>query len=576
MLGTPHYMSPEQAAGVVERLDARADVWSLGVMLYELLTGTRPFSGANSRAVIWAVTTSRPQPVAALEPAAPPELAAVVERALAKRPADRYAHAGELAEELGRFLDGRLVLAHSYTARQRLGRFARRHAALLSAAAVFSLALAATFALGVRRILAERDRANREAQTAQRVASFLADVFRVSDPSEERGSSVTARELLDRASGQIGPALSQEPEVEARLLEVMGNTYDGLGLYPAAHKLLQQALDLRRRTLGPEHPDTLETMRSLAFLLDEEGHYPEAEQLYREALAARRRLLGPAHPDTLKTLGSLASTLVAEGKAGESEALGREAVEGLRRTRGPEHPDTLRAMGNRIVALVMLERYADAEALTRETLALKRRVFGPDHRSTQKTMLNLGALLMRLGRFADAVALNQELLAVQRRTLGPEHPDTLQTQLNLGGALDEVGRLAEAEALDRELLGLQRKVLGPEHPTTLLAAANLSEALHHLGRDAEGEPLLREALATQRRVLGPGHPDVAASELVLAAISGAARRPEECLALLQAAVAHGLPASDLRKVETGRDFEALRGDPRLAALLAQAKGSSHP
>jgi len=569
IIGTPHYMSPEQALGEVGSVDERSDVWGLGVILYELLTGVRPFQGESSQAVLKAVAAGSVAPVRRILPAAPVELAAVAERALSRDPARRYANAGELADELSRFLTGRLVAAHTYSTSDLVRRWLRRHAALVTATAVFLATLAVLSVIGVRRVVAERDRASREAQTTDRVATFLTKMFLVADPSEGRGATVTARELLDTAASEVATGLDTEPELQARLLDTMGRTYAGIGLLPDAHRMLQQAVDLRRRTLGPEHRDTLASVRALASLLDDEGHYPESEAMYRDVLEIQRRRLGADHPDVLATEGSLASVLFAEGRAAESEAVARGALERIRKLKGSDSRDALRLMNLIGISLIVQGNLPEAERVLEETLGIQRRVLGADHRSTMKTVLNLGGVLIEEHRPAEALRLYDELLPVQQRVLGPIHPDTLQTLHNKGVALAEAGRDADAVALMRELGVLQQKVFGPDHPETARTELQLGSSLSKLGRRAEAEPILRSAQERLARALGPKHSNVAEADVALARILATSGRSAEALDRLEHAIAADIPAGLRAGLATDPDLAALQGEPRFRALTAE-------
>jgi len=197
-----------------------------------------------------------------------------------------------------------------------------------------------TQAVQLRRIRLERDKATRERDRATRITDFMTSMFKVSDPSEARGNSITAREILDRASNDVDTGLTKDPEAQAQMMHVMGNVYANLGLYPRAQSLDQRAMEIRRRVLGPEHPDTLGSMNNLGLVLRNEGHYAEAEKLDRETLDLRRRVLGPEHPDTLMSMNNLGSVLYREGHYAEAEKLYREALDVQRHVLGPENPKT--------------------------------------------------------------------------------------------------------------------------------------------------------------------------------------------------------------------------------------------
>jgi len=191
--------------------------------------------------------------------------------------------------------------------------------------AVLLLGCAVTAAIQARRIARERDRANREAGASQRVAEFVTNMFKVSDPSEARGNQVTAREILDQASSQVESGLAKDPELQARMMDVMGGVYSSLGLNSRARPLLEKAVDTQAHVLGPNDPTTLRSKHKLAVVLFIQEQFAEGEKLDREVLEARRRVLGPEHPDTLCTMNNLATTIGRQGRA-MSEGLEREHV----------------------------------------------------------------------------------------------------------------------------------------------------------------------------------------------------------------------------------------------------------
>jgi non-specific serine/threonine protein kinase/serine/threonine-protein kinase len=603
MMGTPEYMSPEQADQREQNIDTRTDVYSLGVILYQLLVGVLPFEvkalrAAGLEAILRVIREQEPPKpstrIRSLGPASAEsaekrreeprsfvrhlqgELDWITMKALEKDRARRYGSPAELGADIERHLRNEPVLAHPPSAGYRASKFVRRHRFGVAAAisgVVLLIGFAAAMGMQARRIAIERDRANRQAEAAQRVADFMKGMFKVSDPSEARGNSITAREILDNASKQIDTGLAKDPETQAQLMDVMGEVYESLGLYPRAQPLLEHALDIQRRVHGPRNPETLKAADDLAWLLLEEGHYAEAEKLGRETLDIRRQVSGPEHPDTLKTINHLAVTLGKEGRFAESEKMQRELLDIQRRVLGPEHPDTLKTIINLANTLRNEGRYAESEKMQRELLDSERRVLGPEHPNTLKTINNLALNLAKEGKdhYAEAEILQREVLDTQRRVLGPEHPDTLKTTNNLAITLGKEGRYAEAEKMQRELLEVQRRVLGPEHPDTLLAINNLADTLSREGRYAESEKMQRELLDIQRRVLGPENPNTALSVANLGSLAALQGRRNEAFSLLREAIDHGLRPADDLYLEKDSSLKSLHGDPRFAALVADAK-----
>ncbi len=531
-MGTPEYMSPEQADPSVRDIDTRTDVYSLGVILYVLLAGTQPFDTGRrqeqsldellrklreeepprpstkvnsdqdtSRGMAEARSTDPNQLVSKLRG----DLDWIAMKALEKDRARRYGTPSELAADIRRYLNHEPVVARPASVGYQLRKYVRRHRVAVGVAAGLVLVLAAFSvlqALQLRRITRERDRANRERERATRITDFITGLFKMSDPSQARGNSVTAREILDKASDDMGTGLAKDPEVQSQMMQVMASTYQNLGLYPRAHELAKRALDSRLSLLGPDNQKTLESMTQLGFILDREGHYAEAEKLERQAFAGKRRILGAEDPLTIETMDDLANALGHEGHYDEAEKLDREAIEAGTRKLGAENEQMLRATADLGVALWNQARYAEAEKVYRQLVDVERRVLGPDDPRTLKAMGNLGLTLKSQGRVVEAEPLYREVLANAQRVLGPNHPDTAFDMDRLADLLSTEGRLADAEKLTREELAIRSRTLGPEHTRTLVAKINLSDELFKEGHIRVAETLQREVLETQIRIRG--------------------------------------------------------------------------
>jgi len=537
LVGTPEYMSPEQADQREQNIDTRTDVYSLGVILYELLVGVLPFEtkalrAAGLDAVLRVIREQEPpkpstkvrsmgdgSTAAAEKRREEPrtfarhlqgELDWITLKALEKERGRRYGSATELSADISRYLRSEPVLAGPATKGYLIKKYAARHRVGLAAAAVvllLAIGFVLTQAVELHRIRLERDRANRERDRATRITDFMTSMFKVSDPSEARGNKVTAREILDKASSDVNSGLTRDPELQAQMMSVMGTVYDNLGLYSRAKELQEGALKIRQRVLGEEHPDTLTSADSLARVLAHEGHFAEAEKIFRETFEVRRRVRGPEHPDTLKSEDHLALVLYDEGHYPEAEKMLRETLEVQRRVLGPQSVDTLTSINNLANLLWSEGHYAEAEKLDRETLEVNRRILGPEHPATLKSTLSLANVLHHEGNYAEAEKLDREAINVQRRVLGPEHEDTLTSINNLANDLVDEGQYVEAEQLDRETLEIRRRVLGPEHPDTLMSMNNLANVLYFEGHFPEAVKLHRETLDLKSRVLGPEHPD---------------------------------------------------------------------
>jgi serine/threonine protein kinase/Tfp pilus assembly protein PilF len=511
LVGTLAYMSPEQVLADPLELDTRSDVYSLGVILYELLAGRLPY--VISRNLPEAVQTIREEDPARLSSISRNyrgDIETIVATALEKDKARRYASAAGLAGDIRRSLTDEPIIARPPSAKYQLQKFARRHKAVVAGvAAVFVVLMA-----GIIVSTWEAARANSESAAAKAINDFLqndllaqASANTQARPDTKPDPDLKVRTALDRAAARIAGKFGKQPLVEASIRQTIGKTYMDLGLYPDAQKQLERALDLRHRILGYEHPDTLATMNELAILYRDQGRYVQAEPLFTNVLELRRRTLGQEHLDTLSTMNSLAELYRQQGKHGQAEALYAKVLEHQRRVLGGEHPETLVSMNN--LALLYLDegKYEQAEALLTQALRAQRGVQGEEHPDTLTSMNNLALVYRSQGKYGQAEALYAKVLEIRRRVLGEEHPDTLTSMNNLAGALSSTGgHNIEVEALLRKILDVRLRVLGEKHLDTLNSMNNLAVLYRNQGNIPQSEQLFTKALAIARRLLGEEHP----------------------------------------------------------------------
>jgi eukaryotic-like serine/threonine-protein kinase len=541
LVGTPEYMSPEQANSSGEDIDTRTDVYSLGIIFYELLAGAPPLDLQNTTleeflrrlreeeppklstkirthpATSTEVAHKRQTEPLALVKQVRGELDSIALKGLEKQRSRRYASPSDFASDIRRYLNNEAVLAVPPSVAYRARKFARRYRVALVTAGAFALVLIVAAAVSIRQsIRANREavRANRETAVAEAVNDFLqndllaqASANNQSGPTAKPDPDLKVRTALDRAAERIEGKFEKQPEVEAGIRDTMGQTYMDLGLYPEARTQFERALDLQRRVLGTKDPKTLRIMSRLGRIAWLEGKNTEAEALLSQSLAIQRHVLGSEQSETLYSMTNLANVYDSEGNYAQAEALDSRILEIRRRVLGPEHPDTLHSVNNLAADYSDEGKHAQAEALRSQILGIQRRVLGPEHPDTLLSMQNLANDYNHEGKYEQAEALHSQALEIRRRVLGPEHPDTLLSMQNLANTYYHEGKYAQAEALHSQTLGIQRRVLGPEHPDALTSMNNLANTYYHEGRYAQAEALYSQTLEIRRRVLGPEHPD---------------------------------------------------------------------
>ncbi len=469
MIGTPEYMSPEQAAMTGEDIDTRTDVYSLGVILYELLAGALPFDPTELRkagfeGIVRMIREKDPprpstkvgtlaehtSKVAAARRTLPAKLQGqlrgdldwITMRALDKDRTRRYGSPAELAADVRRHLRHEPVLAGPPSAAYRTRKFVRRHRVGVGVAAVGALVLVAfalTMAVQANRIARERDRADQEAKTSDRVSEFLVSVFNVADPGEARGNSVTAREILDNGASRIQRELGDQPLLRAKMMDTMGRVYQNLGLYPTADGMLVGALELRQVQLGDEHLESVESLSHLGWLRFWQGRIDEARKLHEQALAVRERVLGPEHVQTAWSLYYLGTAESYGGNSDRGLALLQRALPVFERELGTEHFAVAWCLNDIANCYGAAEDHVAALGYFQQALEIKEKTLGSDHPDVGSAYGNVGNALMKLGRLAEARPYFETSLAILETSLGSNHMWMAVTLDNYGELMRQVG-----------------------------------------------------------------------------------------------------------------------------------------
>jgi tetratricopeptide (TPR) repeat protein len=553
IIGTPAYMSPEQANLTGLDIDTRSDIYALGVLLYELLTGTTPFDSAtlveggisemmriireqephkpstrlSALGDEGTTTASRRRvDVGRLRTLLRGDLDWIVMKCLEKDRTRRYETANGLAEDIRRHLEDQPVTAGPPSSGYRVKKFVRRNrAGVLGGAAVGAavlLGLAGT-TWGLLEARAQGTLASKRAdeaslareREAQRADEAVAAREREADRARE------LQQVADFQSQQFGVVVpdlmgarlrdaivAEAPEAERDdLRRTLGRiNFTTIGVQSLETNLFAPSVAATRTQFAEQPLVEAQLLQSLAERMRDLGLLDAAVEPQARAIALRRGHLGDDHPATLMSLDGVGQLALVRGRLDEAEAAHRDAFERRRSRFREDHVDTLTSLSNLGTVLEAAGKLDEAVATHRESVAAHRRALGDDHPNTVVSLGNLAHILLVTRALDEAETVHRESLEAHRRVFGDDSPDTLTSLNNLGGMLQTLGAMDEAETCWREALAGRRRVLGDDHPDTLNSLNNLGFLLHLQGKRAEAEPYWRQAYKGRQRVLGDDHP----------------------------------------------------------------------
>jgi len=551
-MGTPAYMSPEQAEMSGLDIDTRSDIYALGVLLYELLAGKPPFdpdalvkSGVEAmRKTIREVEPPRPSTrlstlaaadltvIAKKRGTEPAKLSALVRgdldwivmKCLEKDRTRRYETANGLAVEVQRYLDDEPVMARPPSAAYRFQKAFRRNKLAFTAGAMVTASLAIGLGVSTREFFKEKQARRRavaaeqqqtrlrqqaetdekmaqtEAVKSRQTAQFLKDMLNSVGPSVALGRDTQLlREVLDQTAERVGRELKDQPLVEAELRNTIGEVYLALGNVDKAEAMQREALALQRKTLGDENRDVATSLFSLAKALHVQGKYAEAESLHREALVIRRKLLGNENPEVATSLDNLSRTLRAEGKFAEAESLQREALAIRRKLFGNEHADVATSLHNLANILSDQDKLVEAESMHTEALAIRRKLFGNEHPDIASSLYDLARVLRLEDKLVGAEAMQREGVAIRRKLLGNNNLRTVDSLTELTHTLVAEKKFVEAESVAREALASWNRN-APDDWRMLDCRSLLGASLLGQGKYIEAEPVLLSGYQDLKRL----------------------------------------------------------------------------
>ncbi len=493
LVGTVAYMSPEQASGRDE-IDHRADVYSLGVIAYELLTGQLPFDLKNKmlHEAVKAIQEAEAPSLSTISRGLSTDLDTIVRKALAKGKDRRYQTARDLANDIGRFLDDKPIAARPPSALYQLRKFFKRHRAIATAAAMVFVALLLGLiatSIGLRQAVDARKLAEAEQLQTEAALSLLTDALYNVNINQEGNANYSVSELLDDIATSIDTNDALMPSTRANLRMILGDVFVSLARYSEGKEQLEKAVAARTEALGGEHPDTLEAMSDLASVTLDLGEYERGHEMFLSLSSTSERVLGPLHPSTLKRMFYLASS---QFRIGEHQT----AAETYERVlaayeQGVADPDDTRGAIFASLAFVygILDRLEEAAALHERSMKHHVEMYGFEHPFTLTARSNRALALSRLNRTDEAEREMLDIFAIRERTLPPDHSDIGVSHLHLARLYVDLDRHAEAEPLALSATQLLTRTLGEDHRYTRRARTLLIRIYDETERPGLADPL---------------------------------------------------------------------------------------
>jgi len=558
LIGTVAYMSPEQVLGDPLEIDTRSDVYTLGLLLYQLLAGRLPYTVTRQlHQAVQIIREHDPSPLSSVSRVYRGDIETIVGKALEKDKSRRYASAAELASDIRRYLEHQPIAARPPSATYQIRKFARRNRAVVAGVAAVFLALVGGIVASAReaararlaehsalaakqtadrerdravtaeiqaeaarlkaaaseaqarndrdQALREKHRADLQSATAKAVNDFLQrDVLAQASNSAQAGPgtppdpNLRIRTALDRAAGRLDGKFDAQPLVEASIRETIGRAYQDLGLYAESQRQVERALELLRRHLGDDDIRTIGAKLQLGTLFQIQMQYQRAEPVFAGLLPAQRRKLGNRHAETLSTITKLGRSYWGQSKFELAEPLFAEALKGQSETLGEEHPDTVQTMQALGMLYTRTNRYAQSEQMLAKVIEISRRVHGEEHPITVATLNNLGELYLKSGRLPQAERTYLSVHAIQKRVRGEEHPNSLNTMSSLANVYLQTRKDVEARLLLTKLVESAPRVLGSRHVISQWSLSQLANLERKEKRYADAEQLWSRVLAAQR------------------------------------------------------------------------------
>lgn len=566
LLGTIPYMSPEQVKADPDELDIRSDVYTLGVITFELLADQLPYKldSMGIHQLLHAIQEDDPLLISSVNRTLRGDVETIVGKALEKDRMRRYLSAAGLAADLKRYLNQMPIEARPPTTIYQLKKFAHRNKALMGGLAATFVALVLGLA-GTGYFLfksnEQRDRAlqaeqvakiqsaeavkarddalkargatEKEAAKVKAINDFILDDMLAAPNPWVDGRDFKVVEVLDRAAGKLSTIFKAQPEIEGALCMTIGRTYFKLGMtdkaVPHIWKCYRSIVDQK----GEDHPDSLSALHLLGELHMRLEEYAEAKRLLTTVIEKRSRVLGETDADTFDSMRALASVHCQQGRIDEMEKILRQVEKRSRETHGAESEVALSAVLDLGWGLSQCGKIDEAKDCFVDAEAVSRQVFGDNHPQVILAMSGLADVYMELWETKKAEEYYRRALAASKKVFGDDHPDTVLAMVGLGAAVRRQRQYEKAASLFRESVDIYRDKLGADHQWTCVAINHLGGVLINLNKHDEAEVLLKENLAVRQRVLEKGHPHIAESLEALGLLHYNKREYEQALAFYQ-------------------------------------------
>lgn len=528
---TMGYAAPEQVKG--ETVTTATDTYTLGTLFYEMLVGVHPFDLKlkNLTEVEKIILNKPPSPLlqkfkglaesrqaeiagkrnisaSKMQTYLQGDLSAIVMKALRKEPGSRYDTVDQLLEDLQKKDRNLPIIAREDTLRYKTSKFLKRHKISIFVAAGFFLLTTGFAAFYTWQITQERNRAQLEAEKAQQVSTFLADLFQASDPVHNPKDSLTVGNLLQRGQKRINQ-LEDQPIVQAQLLEVMGQAYTNLGEYDKAKPLLNESHNIQEKVFSNSSPELASSFRNIAYLQHKMGNFANAESLLNSALQIQKKSLGIYHEETAKTLDRYALALSRQSKHADADSIYQKVLEIQQKVLPANHPDKAATLNNQAFALRRLGKPKKSEQKLRASLDIWRQHYGNIHPNILEGLNDLAIVEEKQGNLEDALTLYKEALEVTHELYEGPNPNTAQLLNNIGSTLLKFGRPKDAESYIKKAFTMRKKILRPMHPAMAGNYATMGTMYIEMEEYEKARPLITKSLRIDKKLRGENHPYVA-------------------------------------------------------------------